>query len=243
MRKMVLLIVLFAVANQTHGDYVRSSVAEQVLDRISSSGDCSFMPVFERSGMSSNEFSSLLVNLVVNDPLCSTNSDKFCYHTVLGAVAGFGTTNAVDLLTSVFNESDDQTDKLISMRGLARLTGISSNLLDNVSTWMSTTNKYERYRRLNAYVHLSEIAAEPSHTASEKALVLSFLNEHVAAETVFVMELDAAIRRLDPTYAESKRRLSNLRAVQQQIRFKPLKRQIGSAIDALVAYPEANLPD
>ena len=92
MRKMVLLIVLFAVANQTHGDYVRSSVAEQVLDRISSSGDCSFMPVFERSGMSSNEFSSLLVNLVVNDPLCSTNSDKFCYHTVLGAVAGFGTT-------------------------------------------------------------------------------------------------------------------------------------------------------
>lgn len=243
MRRIYFGMILILIGLSATGDYVRTPVAKEVLFSMRADGKHSFEPIFERYGVRSDERSSLLVNLIENDPLCSTNGDKFCYHQILGAITAFGTTNAVDLLTSVFNGSDEMTDKLISMRGLARLTGISSNLLDNVSSWMSTTNKDERYRRLNAYIHLSEIVAEPSHTSAEKALVLSFLNEHVGAETVFVMELDAAIQRLDPTYAESKRRLRNLRAVQQQIRYKPLKLQIGNAIDALVAYPEISLPE
>ena len=108
---------------------------------------------------------------------------------------------------------------------------------------MTSTNEFDEHFRINIYHELPSAIHRFSRPDSERLLARDFLLQSVEVETRYVDKLDGAIISLDPTYANSKRRLANLRTVLPRVRLTAQKQYIISAIDALVAYPEANLPD
>jgi hypothetical protein len=152
----------------------------------------------------------------------------------------------VETLTWLFENSRDFRDegkKLNSFEGLIRIEGLSTNLVSGYSSLMTSTNEVDEHFRVNVYHRLPPAIRRFSRPDSERLLARDFLLQGVEVETRYVDDLDGAIVSLDPTYANSKRRLANLRAVLPRVRLTVQRRYITAAINELVAYPEANLPD
>lgn len=205
-----------------------------------------FKGIFARSGVSSNEFSLALVGLESYERNVATNDHPMIHDVVVHRLAEMGTTNAVETLTWLFENSRGFRDvgkKLDSFEGLIRIEGLSTNLVSGYSSLMTSTNEFDEHFRINIYHELPSAIHRFSRPDSERLLARDFLLQSVEVETRYVDKLDGAIISLDPTYANSKRRLANLRTVLPRVRLTAQKQYIISAIDALVAYPEANLPD
>ena len=129
-----------------------------------------------------------------------------------------------------------------AVKAILRLEGVTSNSVAVAGTYLSMTNVDFEYRA-EACQELLRAAARPlvsqamCHHARDCALRYArFANRYVSG-------VDAAFVETDSTYLYSKRRLGVMRSVfnlgvsQYQIAY------VTNAINELVAYPEAELPE
>ena len=150
-----------------------------------------------------------------------------------------GTTSQLPFLYSMAtNEQHGAT----AVKSILRLEGVTSNSVDVTGMYLSMTNVDFEYRA-DACKALLRAAAPSCVTTGICQMARNCALRYARSANRYVMDVDAVFIETDSTYRNSKRRLAVLRSAyelgvsQYQIAY------VTNAINELVAYPEADLPE
>ena len=153
----------------------------------------------------------------------------------------------------------------IAVESVLRIEGVNSNSLDVARSYLCQTNQFP-VANIGDRAHLCRNILEKVFSSSSltcyRSLVLSMVCDFQVGLNVTPNGVDMAIIGAVPDYQYSKRRLAVLRAVKQRLNndvqcIVPTNHEaalhidvynfqtnyLTSAINELVAYPEANLPE
>ena len=129
-----------------------------------------------------------------------------------------------------------------AVKSILRLEGVTSNSVGVAGTYLSMTNVDFEYRA-DACKALLRAAAQSCVTTGMCQTARNCALRYARSANRYVMDVDAVFIETDSTYRNSKRRLAALRSAyelgvsQYQIAY------VTNAINELVAYPEADLPE
>ena len=133
-----------------------------------------------------------------------------------------------------------------AVRTVARICGVNSNTIDVARSYLMSTNEMTRDKQGNRSQVCEDllrkvygISGMTQYRPQCMALALDFARD---INTMHI-SLDVAIQSVDSTYRYSKRRLAIMRAAEARCVNTGLYAYVTNAINELVAYPEANLPD
>ena len=150
-----------------------------------------------------------------------------------------GTTSQLPFLYSMAtNEQHGAT----AVKSILRLEGVTSNSVDVTGMYLSMTNVDFEYRA-DACKALLRAAVPSCVTTGICQMARNCALRYARSANRYVMDVDAVFIETDSTYRNSKRRLAVLRSAyelgvsQYQIAY------VTNAINELVAYPEADLPE
>ena len=150
-----------------------------------------------------------------------------------------GTTSQLPFLYSMAtNEQHGAT----AVKSILRLEGVTSNSIDVTGMYLSMTNVDFEYRA-DACKALLRAAVPSCVTTGICQMARNCALRYARSANRYVMDVDAVFIETDSTYRNSKRRLAVLRSAyglgvsQYQIAY------VTNAINELVAYPEADLPE
>ena len=150
-----------------------------------------------------------------------------------------GTTAQLPFLYSMAtNEQHGAT----AVKSILRLEGVTSNSIDVTGMYLSMTNVDFEYRA-DACKALLRAAVPSCVTTGICQMARECALRYARSANRYVMDVDAVFIETDSTYRNSKRRLAVLRSAyglgvsQYQIAY------VTNAINELVAYPEADLPE
>lgn len=190
-----------------------------------------FMNARRRCGTDTNRFARLLAEVA------QTNND-WVAQDAISSLGVYGTSAQLPFLYSMAtNEQHGAT----AVKSILRLEGVTSNSVAVAGAYLSMTNVDFEYRADACKALLraapSCVAIGMSQMARDCAL------RYARSANRYVMDVDAVFIETDSTYRNSKRRLAVLRSAyglgvsQYQIAY------VTNAINELVAYPEADLPE
>ena len=176
-----------------------------------------------------NRFARILYELAQTNDVCMANR-------MIACLGWYGTPAQLPFLYSMAtNEQHGAT----AVKSILRLEGVTSNSVATASRYLFSTNYRHRARYEICDCLVSQLAKTQANRSQAERVVLRFLSDY----NIYHDWLDAAMKRTDPTYSQSKRRLSVLRAISlRETDAKDLS-YITNAINELVAYPEADLPE
>ena len=163
-------------------------------------------------------------------------NDAWIAEDMIRCLGVYGTSAQLPFLYSMAtNEQHGAT----AVKSILRLEGVTSNSVATASRYLFSTNYRHRARYEICDCLVSQLAKTQANRSQAERVVLRFLSDY----NIYHDWLDAAMKRTDPTYSQSKRRLSVLRAISlRETDAKDLS-YITNAINELVAYPEADLPE
>ena len=150
-----------------------------------------------------------------------------------------GTTSQLPFLYSMAtNEQHGAT----AVKSILRLEGVTSNSVGVTGMYLAMTNVDFEYRA-DACKALLRAAVPSCVTTGICQMARNCALRYARSANRYVMDVDAVFIETDSTYRNSKRRLAVLRSAyelgvsQYQIAY------VTNAINELVAYPEADLPE
>ena len=133
-----------------------------------------------------------------------------------------------------------------AVKAALRIDGVSSNSVATLQRYLCFTNVvttktvYEKAVACRDFLGaLSESSASPDLKGSAILVVRGYASDISTG----VSMIDTALVDADNTYRHSKRRLADLRAAYPRCFNEYQTNYVTNAINELVAYPEANLPD
>ena len=159
------------------------------------------------------------------------------------SIAKYGTTNSLPFLYSC---ATNPVCGDCAIKSIIAIEGVTSNSIAAAQSYFNATNNF------------------PSKKAHERSLLCEKLLQYVYGDDAFVqyrpymmevalgfaqnvntmhISLDEALIGIDPSYRYSKRRLAVMRAAKMNCINQTLTNYVTNAINELVAYPEADLPD
>ena len=150
-----------------------------------------------------------------------------------------GTTAQLPFLYSM---ATNEQHGVSAVKSILRLEGVTSNSVDVTGMYLSMTNVDFEYRA-DACKALLRAAAPSCVTTGICQMARNCALRYARSANRYVMDVDAVFIETDSTYRNSKRRLAVLRSAyglgvsQYQISY------VTNAINELVAYPEADLPE
>ena len=150
-----------------------------------------------------------------------------------------GTTAQLPFLYSM---ATNELHGATAVKSILRLEGVTSNSVDVTGAYLSMTNVDFEYRA-DACKALLRAAAPSCVTTGICQMARNCALRYARSANRYVMDVDAVFIETDSTYRNSKRRLAVLRSAyglgvsQYQIAY------VTNAINELVAYPEADLPE
>ena len=185
--------------------------------------------------------------------LCGADSNRFARlicevaHTnntrvVRGMISDLGTYGTPAQLPFLYSMASNSQYGASAVKSILRLEGLTSNSVDVTGMYLSMTNVDFEYRAdvcktlLRATANVSD-SQEMRQAGRECAL------RYARNANRYVWDVDTVFIETDSTYRNSRRRLEVLRSAyslgvsQYQIAY------VTNAINELVAYPEADLPD
>ena len=133
-----------------------------------------------------------------------------------------------------------------ALKAVFAIEGVNSNSVAATCGYLTVTNAFTQQMDYDRSDVCEWLLKEVSTSPSLAYLKPSCLNAAVDyAQNISIMHksLDGAICAADPTYRHSKRRLAVMRSAQNRCWNPMLTNYVTNAINELVAYPEANLPD
>ena len=154
-------------------------------------------------------------------------------------IGEYGTTNNLPFLYGCLTNAALGANAACSV---LKIEGVTSNSVARIGEYLSLTNSPLSQRR-NVGCDLICEAVRDSLAEDMRKFVAAKVVEYAKCEIACCRLVDQEIARADPSYRFSKRRLSVLRSAyalgvsQYQIAY------VTNAINELVAYPEADLPE
>ena len=190
-----------------------------------------FMNARRHCGTDTNRFARLLAEVA------QTNNAWVAQDAIL-SLGVYGTSAQLPFLYSIAtNERHGAT----AVKSILRLEGVTSNSLAVADRCLSNKTIKEP-ERLDVCRTIVDLAFAVTTPTNDQVRALSYVHCH-ARTCDYPAGLDQSLLRHDPSYRLSRRRLSILRDVyvhgvdQWDIGY------VTNAINELVAYPEANLPE
>ncbi len=183
-------------------------------------------------GANSNRFARIL------GELAHTNDAKIA-ECMISLLVQYGTSAQLPFLYSQATNVEYGAD---AVRSILRIEGITSNSVALVDSYLSMTNMTNR----NRYYVCSDFIGKAFSSSVSAAMQLSSEQVYLrfmAESNIYHDWLDSELRTRDSSYAQSKRRLDVLRSVCDRTNDPADLNFVTNAINELVAYPEADLPD
>ena len=141
----------------------------------------------------------------------------------------------------LFAYTNDVANAFAAVTCIFSKEGVTSNSLDVVQSFLSVANNANSDQDILATSLMRQVFnqnLEPAIKQRTQTLVMEY-----ARKSTGVRMLDTALIECDPTYSNSTRRLSVLRAASTLSLIDMQMNYATNAISELVAYPEATLPD
>ena len=170
----------------------------------------------------------------------ATNNPKFS-NMAIALVEEYGGVDDVPFLYQYTNSTEYISGAL---EVVLKLSGLTEESVAAASAYIAGTNSYRVLDQEVVAKALFRAAANPSAPASLRTIASSNALHFASNSSGGVLEYnDIGFMNADPSYKYSKRRLDVLRAVLPRCRTDNTINYVTNAINELVAYPEANLPD
>ena len=129
-----------------------------------------------------------------------------------------------------------------AVKSILRLEGVTSNSLNLAGTYLSMTNA-DLVSRAKVCEAMLLSAANINLPNSVRQSAKNMVYEYTMQANGSVMYMDYVLTNGDPSYRFSKRRLAVMRSVSALGVHPSSASYVTNAINELVAYPEANLPE
>ena len=133
-----------------------------------------------------------------------------------------------------------------ALKSIFAIEGVTSNSVSATRGYLAITNACTQqmdYNRSDVCEWLLKEVSTSPNLAYLKPACLTAAVDYAQNVSIMHKSLDEAICVADPTYQHSKRRLAVMRSAQNRCWNQMLTNYVTNAINELVAYPEANLPD
>ena len=191
-----------------------------------------FMNARRRCGTDTNRFARLLAEVA------QTNNAWVAQDAIL-SLGVYGTSAQLPFLYSMAtNEQHGAT----AVKSILRLEGVTSNSVDVTGMYLSMTNIIQRDRsEICSFFFNAVKTSDVSAALKERGECVAL--RYAGTANLYFRRMDEAMISTEPAYRLSKRRLAVLRSAyelgvsQYQIAY------VTNAINELVAYPEADLPE
>ena len=168
----------------------------------------------------------------------AVSNPKFAYMAI-DLVNKYGSASDLPFLYQYTNDTECAAQTLSV---ILKLGGLTEDSLNAAINCMADTNTYHVLERNIVARDLFGAAAISSVTSGLKELATTNALNYACRSIGYVDVIDIGFRNVDPSYAFSKRRLFVLRSLLPHCEGYELN-YTTNAINELVAYPEANLPD
>ena len=130
----------------------------------------------------------------------------------------------------------------ISVMSILRIEGVSTGSVARICALLPKDNPSNRCV-VASWVTLAAEVRDKCSDMGVRSLMVSNAVEYASRQNVFSDRIDQSIIRLDPNYRMSRRRLNALRSITNIGVHPSWTNYVANAINELVAYPEANLPE
>lgn len=133
-----------------------------------------------------------------------------------------------------------------AVKAVLHIEGVTSNSIAIAQSYLLSSNEFTRAKQHDRSLVCEDLLKrvfELPELSQYRPLCLSVARDFAQNANTMHISLDDAIVAADPTYRYSKRRLSVMRSAQYRCVNPGLYNYVTNAINELVAYPEANLPD
>lgn len=174
---------------------------------------------------------------------CAQTNDERVVESALEQLVKYGTFEQLPFLYSCVTNSNIG-DKAI--KSILRIEGITSNSVAAVRSYLSFTNAITRQQAYDRAIASRQFLGAMQNSAASTELkaagfraVWAFAADINTSNSV----VDEALIAADDTYRYSKRRLAVMRAAYPRCFNEYQTNYVTNAINELVDYPEANLPD
>ena len=134
----------------------------------------------------------------------------------------------------------------LAVKAVLRIEGVTSNSIAIARSYLLSSNEFSRAKQHDRSLVCEELlksAFELPELSEYRPLCLSVAREFARNVNTMHISMDDAIVANDPSYRYSKRRLAVMRSAQYRCVNPGLYTYVTNAINELVAYPEADLPD
>ena len=134
----------------------------------------------------------------------------------------------------------------LAVKTVLRIEGITSNSVSSAQRYFALTNVPDSVDRSRTSIcaDLITLSGPDGVDASWRSNAMEVAAHFIAAPDCNAYWLDRLLLERDASYQHSKRRLANLRnSVAYATQWDFIYNYVTNAINELVAYPEANLPD
>ena len=130
----------------------------------------------------------------------------------------------------------------ISVMSILRIEGVSTGSVARICALLPKDNPSNRCV-VASWVTLAAEVRDKCSDVGVRSLMVSNAVEYASRQNVFSDRIDQSIMRLDPSYRMSRRRLNVLRSITNIGVHPSWTNYVANAINELVAYPEADLPE
>ena len=191
-----------------------------------------FMNARRRCGTDTNRFARLLAEV-------AQTNNNWVAQDAISSLGVYGTSAQLPFLYSMAtNEQHGAT----AVKSILRLEGVTSNSVDVTGMYLSMTNIIQRDRsEICSFFFNAVKTSDVSAALKERGECVAL--RYAGTANLYFRRMDEAMISTKPAYRLSKRRLAVLRSAyelgvsQYQIAY------VTNAINELVAYPEADLPE
>ena len=188
-----------------------------------------FQNARRRCAGDTNRFARLLCEV-------AQTNDIMIAEDMINSLGVYGTAAQLPFLYSMAtNEQHGAT----AAKSILRLEGVTSNSVDVVARCLFSTNYTKRVRYEVCDCLISQLAKHQGDRPVAEGVALRFMSDF----NIYHDWLDIAMKKANPTYSLSKRRLRTLRSIAlRELDVNDIA-YVTNAINELVAYPEADLPE
>ena len=190
---------------------------------------------FHMAGCDTNRYARILRELAVEN----TNETEW-------AIASLGKYKTRESLPFLYSHATNAVYGAKALKAVFAIEGVTSNSIVTIQNYLSLTNSlpnnlsHDRSELCKGLLH--EVFAS-QELAPFRAGCLSMMIDFAQTRNAGHISIDGSIQSVDPSYHFSKRRLAVLRSAQNRCVNAYQFAYVTNAINELVAYPEANLPD
>ena len=226
---------VFAQAPAHSDDEVKAQFVKAGTFRHAEFINAAYQRAFNMADGDTNRYARILREIAVEN----TNETEW-------AIVSLGQYRTPQSLPFLYSYATNATCGACALKSIFAIEGVTSNSVAATQGYLTITNAFTQqmdYNRSDVCEWLLKEVSTSPNLAYLKPACLTAAVDYAQNVSIMHKSLDEAICAADPTYQHSKRRLAVMRSAQNRCWNPMLTNYITNAINELVAYPEANLPD